>query len=182
MKQNTKNQSIAEIISRRRENVLVRQDGVSLLLRILFLTLAVWFLFTRVFFITQASGNAMFPAIKDGDLVIGFRLQQDYAKNDVVVCHINGQQYIGRILARQGDTVMLDESGKLRINGTAQNGEILYPTYAEEGLEYPLTVPENHVFILGDYRTQTVDSRDFGPVPMECVAGKVITILRRRGL
>ena len=45
-----------------------------------------------------------------------------------------------------------------------------------------LTVPENHVFILGDYRTQTVDSRDFGPVPMECVAGKVITILRRRGL
>lgn len=70
MKQNTKNQSIAEIISRRRENVLVRQDGVSLLLRILFLTLAVWFLFTRVFFITQASGNAMFPAIKDGDLVI----------------------------------------------------------------------------------------------------------------
>lgn len=114
--------------------------------------------------------------------MIGFRLQQDYAKNDVVVCHINGQQYIGRILARQGDTVMLDESGKLLINGTAQNGEILYPTYAEEGLEYPLTVPENHMFILGDYRTQTVDSRDFGPVPMECVAGKVITILRRRGL
>ena len=57
---------------------------------------------------------------------------------------------------------MLDESGKLLINGTAQNGEILYPTYAEEGLEYPLTVPENHVFILGDYRTQTVDSRDLG--------------------
>ena len=62
MKQNTKNQSIAEIISRRRENVLVRQDGVSLLLRILFFTLAVWFLFTRVFFITQASGCLLYTS------------------------------------------------------------------------------------------------------------------------
>lgn len=182
MKQTIKNPTNAEIIRKRREDVLVRQDGISLLIRILFLVLAAWFLLTRVFFITQASGNSMFPAIKDGDLIIGFRLQQEYAKNDVVVCQVNGQQYIGRILARQTDTVMLDESGSLLVNGTTQIGEILYPTYAGKGLEYPLTVPENHVFILGDYRTQAVDSRNFGPVPMDQVVGKVITILRRRGL
>lgn len=58
----------------------------------------------------------------------------------------------------------------------------MYPTYAKEGLEYPYRVPEGHVFVLGDYRTNATDSRDFGPIPMKQVEGKVITILRRRGL
>lgn len=49
-------------------------------------------------------------------------------------------------------------------------------------ITYPYTVPEGHVFILGDYRTQTEDSRDHGPIPMEDVEAKVITILRRQGI
>ena len=124
----------------------------------------------------------MFPAVKDGDLVIVFRIQQEYAKNDVVVYTVDGETHIGRIVARATDTVMLDDSGRLLVNGTNQTGEILYPTYAKEGLTYPYLVPEDHLFLLGDYRTQTEDSRDFGPIPMEDIQGKVITILRRRGL
>ena len=76
----------------------------------------------------------------------------------------------------------LDDSGTLLVNGTVQSGEILYPTYAEGELEYPYAVPEGYVFVLGDYRTQTTDSRTLGAVPMGDVKGKVITILRRRGL
>ena len=68
------------------------------------------------------------------------------------------------------------------MNGTPQSGEILYPTYPKEGMEYPYRVPEGTVFVLGDYRTQTEDSRDFGPVSLDDVEGKVITILRRRGI
>lgn len=124
----------------------------------------------------------MFPAMKDGDLIIGFRLQQTYMKDDVVVYTVNGEPHVGRIAARAADVVTLDDSGTLLVNGTAQGGEIIYPTYAKENFEYPYTVPENQVFILGDYRTQTADSRDFGAVSMENVKGKVITILRRRGL
>ena len=170
------------IITDRRNRVLDQQGYVSLLFRILFLVLAGWVLFSYVFLITQVSGNDMFPAVKDGDLIIGFRLQQEYAKNDVVVYTADGEPHIGRITARATDVVTLDESGTLLVNGTAQSGEIMYPTYAKEGMEYPYKVPEGHVFVLGDYRTQTEDSRDFGPIPMENVQGKVITILRRRGL
>jgi len=43
-------------------------------------------------------------------------------------------------------------------------------------------VPEGCVYILGDYRTQSEDSRDFGAVPLEAVEAKVITLLRRRSL
>ena len=75
-----------------------------------------------------------------------------------------------------------DDTGILLVNGTAQGGEILYPTYALEGIEYPFRVPENCLFVLGDYRTQATDSRALGPIPLEDVQGKVLTILRRRGL
>lgn len=172
----------ADIITARRNRVLDRQGYVSLFFRLLFLALAGYALFTQVFLIAQASGSDMFPSVKDGDLIIGFRLQQEYVKNDVVVYTVNGETRIGRIAARGGDVVMLDDSGNLLVNGTTQSGEIMYPTYAKDGMEYPYRVPGGRVFILGDYRTRAEDSRDFGSIPLEDVECKVITILRRRGL
>ena len=80
-----KKETISSIITARRNRVLDRQGYVSLVFRVLFLALAGWVMFTQVFLITQVSGNAMFPAVKDGDLVIAFRIQQEYTKNDVVV-------------------------------------------------------------------------------------------------
>lgn len=76
----------------------------------------------------------------------------------------------------------MDDSGTLVVNGSAQSGEILYPTYAKDGIEYPYTVPTGSFFILGDYRTQSKDSRDFGAVDLADVKAKVITLLRRRSL
>ena len=95
-----------------------------------------------------------------------------------------GTRYFGRVVAAEGDVVNISDTGSLIVNGTTQGGEILFPTERREndGMEYPLRVPEGCVYVLGDYRTNTRDSRDFGPIPLEIVEGKVITILRRRGL
>ena len=144
----------ARAVRRRRLDAENRQDFISLLGRVVVILLCAWVLFTQVFLLTQAKGSSMFPAVKDGDLLICYRLQKNYAKNDVVVY----------------------------TQGAVQSGEILYPTYAKDALEYPYTVPEGCVFVLGDYRTQSEDSRDFGPVPLEDVQAKVITLLRRRSL
>ncbi|MDO5408649.1 MAG: signal peptidase I [Eubacteriales bacterium] len=173
---------IAQTIRARRLAVNTREGYRSLFARIVVLGLTAYLIFTQVFLITQNNGLGMFPALKDGDLIFAFRLQQEYAKNDIVVCTVNGKQEVSRIIARETDVVTLDESGKLLVNGTPQSGEIMYPTYAKEGLEYPYRVPDGHIFVLGDYRTNATDSRDFGPIPMNQVKGKVITILRRRGL
>lgn len=173
----------AAVLRKRRFAAEDRRDFKSLIVRIAVLALAVWVLFGQVFLLAQASGNGMFPAVKDGDLIIGYRLQDPYAKNDVVVYEHDGKLCTGRILARETDTVRIDESGTLIVNGTAQSGEILYPTYPKEGgVSYPYEVPEGMVFILGDYRTQSKDSRDFGAVALTDVKAKVITLLRRRSL
>ena len=182
MGKNKKNVRAADVIRARRLALNTREGYKSLFFRIIVLGLTAYLIFTQVFLITQNSGLGMFPAVKDGDLLIAFRLQKDYAKEDVIVATVDGKQEVARIIARETDVVTLDESGKLLVNGTAQSGEIMYPTYAKEGLEYPYRVPEGHVFVLGDYRTNATDSRDFGPIPMKQVEGKVITILRRRDL
>ena len=175
-------ESIADVIAVRRMRLATRSGYWSLLVRVLIVA-AVGYLFaTRLFLITQVSGMDMFPALKDGDLAIVFRLQQEYAKNDVIAYETTEGIRFGRIVARGTDVVAMDDSGTLLVNGTSQSGEILYPTYALEGIEYPYRVPESCVFVLGDYRTKATDSRTLGPVPMDEVVGKVITILRRRGL
>jgi len=172
----------AKIIRRRRMQLETSAGYRSLFVKVLLAAAAAWLIFTEGFLVAQVSGIDMFPALKDGDLMIVFRLQQDYAKNDVISVNVAGERHIGRIVARETDVVMLDETGTLTVNGTVQAGDILYPSYAKEGLSYPYRVPEGHVFILGDYRTQAEDSRDWGAVPMAQVEGKIITILRRRGV
>ena len=68
------------------------------------------------------------------------------------------------------------------VNGAACGGDILYPTYPGDALHYPYTVPEDCVFVLGDYRTQSRDSREMGGVPLSDVQARVITLLRRRSI
>lgn len=182
MSKKTKQVGIAEVIWARRMNVHTREGYVSLFLRIVGLGLAAYIIFTQVFLITQNHGLGMFPAMKDGDLIIAFRLQREYAKDDVVVYEMDGKQEVGRIVADVNDVINMDDSGTVTVNGAIQSGEIMYPTYASGSLEYPYSVMPEEYFILGDYRTHTTDSRDYGAIPASNIQGKVITILRRRGL
>jgi len=140
-----------------------RRLALSLLTRLAAAAAALTVLLGVVLLVTQAEGQDMFPAVKDGDLLIAYRLQRRWAQDDLV------------LYRQEGD-------GTLRVNGTLHAGEVLYPTYPAGGVTYPYTVPEGCLFILNDYRTHGRDSRHFGAVPQQDAAGKVITLLRRRGL
>lgn len=176
------NDRIAAAITARRNRLLTAEDLLGLLLRLLVIAAVGYLILTQVFLLCQVGGTDMFPAVKDGDLAIVFRLQQTYVKNDVIAYRVGEDRRFGRIVARAGDVVTMDDMGSLSVNGTIQSGEILYPTYALDGMEYPYRVPENSVFVLGDNRLKATDSRTLGAIPMSGVDGKVITILRRRGL
>ena len=182
MNKDQKIKSIREAINMRIKSLNLNKGYINLLVRIIVLLLAGYIFFTQVFLITRANGNYMFPAVKDGDLVVAFRLHRDYVKDDIAVYQVQGKNYIGRVAAKGGDVVTLDDSGDFNLNGGIQRGEIIYPTYAKEGIQYPLRVKEDHIFVLGDHRTESKDSRDFGTIELKDVKAKVITILRRRGL
>lgn len=166
------------------EAAKLRKGYLALARQVVLVAAMFWLLFGVVFMLARVQGNEMFPAVKDGDLVLAYRLQQSCTKNDVVVYQADGVTHVGRVLALAGDVVNITDDGTLLVNGTTQSGEILYPTYpaSAAGLSYPYTVPEGSVFILADYRTNAADSRNFGAIPMRDVKGTVLALLRRRGL
>ena len=170
------------MIARRREGVIARQETWALVRRVLLLAVVAVLVLTQVFLITQVDGNGMFPALKDGDLAIIYRLQGKFSRGDIVAYEVDGVRHFGRIVAQAGDEVIISESGTLLVNGQLESGEILFPTDSPDGELFNCKVEPGCIFVLGDYRTQTEDSRDFGPIPLSDVEGKLITLLRRRGL
>lgn len=158
------------------------QEYRSLLIRCGVFLLILYLVFSKILFLKQVEGIDMFPSLKDGDLVLGYRLQKDFQTDDVIAYEEEGRLRFGRVIAHGGDQVNINESGEVKVNGVSEGGEILYLTYDGGNLKYPYQVPKNTLFVLGDYRTEAKDSRSYGAIPMGQVKGKVITFLRRRGL
>lgn len=173
---------MSQAIQERTDRIELRKSFLSLLLRVLVITLVAYIALGHVFMVNQAKGMDMFPAVKDGDLFIAFRLHRHFEKNDVLVYENDGVKRIGRVIARENDVVSIDEDGTVRVNGTLQSGEIMYPTFPTDSIEYPYQVPKDELFVLGDFRTQSLDSRDLGAISKDKVKGKLITILRRQGI
>jgi signal peptidase I len=148
-----------------------------------FVCLALWLIFTFAFGILQMHGESMYPRIRDGDLILYNRMERDYTIGDVVVFKVGKSTCVARIVAQGGDVVDMDEDGELLVNGNVQSEEIFYPTKEDPGgIGYPYTVEANSYFMLCDFRTSCTDSRSYGAVSEDDFCGKVITILRRRGI
>lgn len=170
-------------VQQRRQRALARGDIVSFLVKLGITVLAGWILFGWVFGLAVMEGESMYPRIRDGDLMVCYRIQKEYHIGDVVTFRRDGKRYTGRVAALGGDTVDLGESGELLVNGNIQSEEIFYPTQpAEDGIPFPFRVPPGSVFLLCDFRTNGTDSRVYGAVDTKELDGKVITILRRRGI
>lgn len=143
--------------------------------------LVVVLIFTFVLDIKIQYGNNMYPAIRDGELVITNRLAHSDVETPVIYKH-DGKKKIGRIIATAGQVVSISGNGKLLINGVQPAEEIFYKTSkADSSITYPYTVPSNHVFILNDYRSDMNDSRTYGAIALSDVHGPVLLTIRRRG-
>jgi len=140
-------------------------------------------LFSFVYGFHYQREPGMNPAVKDGDLVIYYRLSKDYAAGDLALVSFQNQKQIRRVVATAGDTVDFAEEG-LVINGSVQQEREIFETTElfSDGPDFPITLRANEVFVLGDSRENAADSRLYGPVNRENTLGKVITILRRRNL
>ena len=117
-----KDQTCSQTIRKRRYSTEIKEGYIRLFWRIVLIVAVGWLLFTQVFLIGQAPDNEMFPAVDAGDLLIGFRMEQNFAKNDVVVYEAGGKTHVGRILGCETDVVTMDDTGTLLVNGTAQTG------------------------------------------------------------
>ena len=139
--------------------------------------------FTFVFGITVQHGNDMYPAIRDGDIVFYYRTH-DILNTEAVVCSVGGETCTGRVEAVSGTVISATGDLQMTFDGLylpiSQREGIYTRTYAEENMKLPLTVKENHYFLLGDNRDEARDSRTYGQVNSRNIKGRIVAVLRRR--
>lgn len=145
--------------------------------------LAVVILFTFVIRLIGVDGRSMVPTLQHGDrlLVLNSMLYDDYKYGDIVVLRKDTfmkDPIVKRVIATEGQTVDIDFStGSVYVDGALLKEDYINElTFLEEGTEFPLTVPENSVFVMGDNRNHSSDSRDsrLGTVDERYVIGKAV--------
>jgi signal peptidase I len=94
---------------------------------------------------------------------VKLRFKKDYRTN----------RLIKRVVAVAGDKVDISD-GNLYINDVLQNEPYVKGITPGLSLSYPLTVPEGHVFVMGDNRENSMDSRSFGPISIDSIEGKAV--------
>lgn len=178
-----KKQVNTEIEEKTTQELSLAQDIIQLLLKIVIIIFAMILVFTFLYGIARINDVSMKPAIKDGDLVMYYRLDKRFVSGDVAVFDVNGRTTTGRVVAVAGDSVDITKDG-LKINGADQVSQDIYfdTTQFKDGVDFPITVAEGQVFILGDNRPQASDSRTYGCIDLKDIKGKVIAVIRTRGI
>jgi len=144
-------------------------------------------IFTFVIRMMGVDGHSMLNTLQHGDrlLVVNSMLYHDYKYGDIVILRKDGvfddDPIVKRVIAVEGQTVDIDfTEGIVYVDGEAlEEDYIREPTYTAEGTEFPLTVPEGSIFVMGDNRNGSSDSRDYrlGTVDTRYVIGKAAFLI-----
>ncbi len=120
-------------------------------------------------------GSSMTPTLHEGNIVVTVKSSK-MKQGDVIAFYYNNTVLVKRLIGVPGDWIDIDKEGNVFVNG-----EMLDEPYIDEkafgecNIELPTQVPENHVFVLGDHRSVSIDSRNtsIGFVPDEQVVGHI---------
>lgn len=143
---------------------------------------AIAIVFTFLFRTATVSGRSMRPTLYHGDMLMVTAFDTEHNAGDIVVItqpNDFNEPIIKRIIAVEGQTVDIDfNEGIVYIDGKAEEGDytVASPTYNKEDFEGPVTVPEGYVFVMGDNRNDSTDSRSnaVGMIDVRYIYGTVV--------
>lgn len=180
----------SEVNAQEQKNEPKKESFASLLFdvaeTVLMSTAAVILLFTFVLRITVVDGPSMNKTLNHGDVLIASDFMYEPEYGDIVVLQnvdsYYSQPIVKRVIATEGEVVDIDFSTwTVTVDGKKLD-ESAYRYLATDALvtsniEYPVTVPEGCIFVMGDNRNHSADSRDYriGMIDTRCVFGRVIT-------
>lgn len=126
--------------------------------------------------VLQITGASMTPTLVDGQFVVAVK-SNEFQPGDITAFYYNNKILIKRVIASAGDWVNLDEAGNVYVNGVLLEEPYLpEKALGECNIELPYQVPDGKVFVMGDDRAVSLDSRTtaVGPVSKEQVLGRVL--------
>ena len=170
-----------------REDMEKRKNTLAYLRDLISMIAGIMLLFSLCFRVVIVSGPSMKDTLHHGDLliVLGDLFYNVPEIGDVVVVSKstfdNGKPIIKRVIAQEGQTVDIDfDSGIVFVDGRALSEPYcLTPTNLYEGVDFPITVPDGCVFVMGDNRNESKDSRssDIGMVDTREIIGRAVFLL-----
>ena len=143
---------------------------------VLVVVAAVAVLITTLFLpILQISGDSMSPTLQHDEIVVLLKTKT-FKRGDLIGFYYQGKILLKRVIALPEDEVLIDAEGNVYVNGEIQEE----PYVTDKGLgdcdlEFPYKVPANSYFVLGDQRSNSVDSRNsaIGAISQEDIIGKI---------
>ena len=170
-------------VQNRKEN----ENLLDYLHDLIYILAVVMLLCLLCFRIVVVNGSSMYNTLIDGDylLLISNTFYRDPQPGDIVVASIDsfddGAPIVKRIIATEGQIVDIDfEAGIVYVDGVALEEDYTYTkTTTQEGVSFPLRVEEGHVFLMGDNRESSRDSRypGIGQVDRRELLGKAVFLL-----
>lgn len=126
--------------------------------------------------VLQIYGSSMYPTLQDGEIIFSVKTAE-FEPGDIVAFYFNNKILIKRVIAGPGDWVNMTENGTVSVNGEILEEPYLTETaYGDTDIELPYQVPDGKIFVMGDHRATSVDSRNtaVGCVAQEQVVGKIL--------
>ena len=126
--------------------------------------------------VLRVTGTSMTPTLQNDELVV-CRKRGTFQSGDIIAFYFNNKILLKRVIGVAGDIIDIDDSGTVYVNGEALEEPYLNEkALGECDIELPYQVPDERVFVMGDHRSTSVDSRStaVGCVAEEAVIGKVI--------
>lgn len=140
-----------------------------------------------IFAPVKITGNSMKNTLMDGDHAFALRdfVVREYQRGDIVIVQSDtiegGKKIVKRIIATEGQIVDIDYvTGTVTVDGIILDEPYISSTTAGYGTEtFPMTIKEGHVFVMGDNRQESYDSRfpAVGQIPVEAIWAKVAFVV-----
>ena len=124
----------------------------------------------------QIYGNSMTPTLTEGEIVLALK-GDDYETGQLIAFYYNNKILVKRVIAGPGDWVDIDEEGNTYVNNQLLDEPYVFEkSLGDCNIELPYQVPENRIFVMGDHRSVSVDSRNssIGCVSQEQIAGRLV--------
>src|SRR5436309_5291583 len=158
----------------------IRGTGIGVWVRDLIISLAISaFIIIFLYQPVKVEGTSMMPSLEDQERIFVnkfvYRLE-NIQRGDIVVFRYPrdpSKSFIKRVIGVAGDHIRID-SGQVYVNGEALDEDYVPNAFTDQRSYPDVIVPDDCYFVLGDHRSMSNDSRDFGPVAVSFIYGKAV--------
>lgn len=126
--------------------------------------------------VLQVSGSSMEPTLSDDDIILLIKTD-NLSTGDLIGFYYQNKLLLKRVIGVAGDVIDIDEEGNVTVNGELLDEPyVTNKSIGECDIDLPYQVPENRVFVMGDNRATSIDSRSsvIGCIEEDQIVGKVL--------